>query len=789
MRIKNKILLLFAAIMTVALIVAGVSFSAFAEEGEIPEGTAFKVEHADGTVTYHNPDSDTSLTDVARAGKTFSGLIENAVNGDKITAYTDFDLPSDCASLAANISIDLGGHTVTTTGRIFVTASYSLSVSNGTVDVTAKEFIYMGEWNANVSNTRVELKDIVAKNAEAAKDKYLLEIRAGSAVLDNVTVNEGEWVFASNAANGFISAGYKTRTKNQPINIEIKNSNINVKGATFVNAGGASGQASSTGGYALSLTIDNSNITATHYIARVVPASDKASICSLNMYVTGGSTLYSSSPVYVSSSMSADKVEVKMDYGVTSKKPKPAVGTVILGDDGNGVLDFVNGEFESSNTGTIVDLWSDNQTPVSRDDYAYTFVAVGDTQYITDSSNPEKLALLYDWIINNKDSQNIQFVFGMGDITNHSRDDEWPVAMEQLNRLNGVVPYSVVRGNHDTTDTFNANLNNETYRSMFEGFYSEDGAENAYVTFTVGEQDFLHITLDYHPSNAVLNWATGVIQQHPLHKVIISTHDYIQHDGSLSTSGGNGSTANSGEQMWNKLVSQHPNIFLVLSGHVYATDVGRSQMTGVYGNTVTAIITDGQCHDFKNGPMGLISLLHFSEDGKTLTVEYYSTVHNKFFGKNSQFTLEIPEFDLSSVEPPSYLYELTDANGNMLSFADTLPFSMVLSNVTAGSTLKLLGDVDVDSGCTAPADVTIDLNGYTLSTDGGRISGNCKITVTNGTVKIVNYELIYIGEGNTGSDVTFLDVDVVHTGTAKSKPLAEVRGGNVTLNNVRIAAE
>ncbi|MBQ2793775.1 MAG: hypothetical protein IJF05_03655, partial [Clostridia bacterium] len=46
-----------------------------------------------------------------------------------------------------------------------------------------------------------------------------------------------------------------------------------------------------------------------------------------------------------------------------------------------------------------------------------------------------------------------------------------------------------------------------------------------------------------------------------------------------------------------------------------------------------------------------------------------------------------------------------------------------------------------------------------------------------------------IGEGNTGSDVTFLDVDVVHTGTAKSKPLAEVRGGNVTLNNVRIAAE
>ncbi len=766
MSIKKRILVILAAVMAFTLVIAGLSLNVFAEDAAT--GNAFTVTTADGTVTAY------------QAGTTFISVVAAAPEDSTITLYADTDVNADIA-LDKSLIIDLNDKTITTTGRITPHNDTHVVFTNGTIKVTAKELAYMDERYSAAAT--FEFNTVTVKKDTDGANKTLVDMRVGRVVFDGMTINEGEWNANFTSPNALISMGYRTKEQSQTLKLEVKNSNITLSGIPLINGTGASNE---TLGYTLDVDVTDSYISSTTAVFRAQPSSATSGANSYIDICVSGSSELRGTPLTVNANIPSENITIMLDYGVTSRKP--TVGTVILGNDGNGLLDFVNGEFESSNYGTVADLWSDNQTPVT--DYAYTFVAVGDTQYTTDSANPEKLHYIYDWIINNKEEQNIQFVFGMGDITNHSRDDEWPVAMEQLNRLNGVVPYSVVRGNHDTTDTFNANLNNETYRSMFEGFYSEDGAENAYVTFTVGEQDFLHITLDYRASNAVLNWAAGIIQQHPQHKVIISTHDYIQHDGTLDTEGASTSGgANSGAQIWNKLVSQYPNIFLVLSGHVFTTDVGRSQMTGVYGNTVTAIITDGQCHDFKNGPMGLISLLHFSEDGKTLTVEYYSTVHNKFFGKNSQFTLEIPEFDLSSVEPPSYLYELTDANGNVLSFADTLPFSMVLSNATAGSTLKLLGDAIVDSGCTAPADVTIDLNGYTLSTDGGRISGNCKLTVTNGTVKIVNYELVYISEGYSRSDVTFLDVDVIHTSDFPTKVLAEVRDGSVTLDNVRIKAE
>lgn len=764
MRNKTRLLTLLAAVVVFALIVTGITLTAFADD---EENAAFKVTDPGGTVTMH------------ATGTTFSSVVSKAAAGSTITLLSNNDVDADIA-LKKSLTIDLNGKTLTTTGRITPYDQTHVTFKNGTVEITKQEIAYMDDRYS--AEATFEFNSVTLKKGANSANKTFSDMRVGTVILDGVTVNEGEWTPIGNSPQALISMGYRTKAVSQLLTLKIKNSNINLPSIFLVNTSGASNE---TNGYTIDIDVVNSKLKSKTNIFMVQPVANTAANCFVNIDVTEGSVL-TGTPVGANSVAVLTNITTMLDYGVTSRKPTK--GNVKLGNDGNGLLHFINGEFESSNTGTVADLWSDNQTPVAREDYAYTFVAVGDTQYITDSANPEKLALLYDWILNNKEAQNIQFVFGMGDITNHSRDDEWPVAMEQLNRLNGVVPYSVVRGNHDTADTFNANLNNETYRSMFDGFYSEDGAQNAYVTFSVGETDFLNITLDYAPSNAVLNWAAGVIQAHPNHKVIISTHAYLQYDGSLLDES---NVANSGQEIWDKLVSQYPNIFLVLSGHVYATEIGRSQMTGVYGNTVTNIITDGQTHDFKNGPMGFISLLHFSEDGKKLTVEYYSTVHDKFFGKNSQFTLDIPEFDPSTIEPPTYLYEVTDENGNTLMHADTKPLSMVLSSVSPGSTVKLLGDVVVDSGCDVYVDVTIDLNGHTISTDAGRISSTHKITIKNGTIKIVKYEVIYVTEGSPNSSVTLNNIDVIHVGTDnyKGKPLAEVRDGDVLCDNVRVAAE
>ena len=293
--------------------------------------------------------------------------------------------------------------------------------------------------------------------------------------------------------------------------------------------------------------------------------------------------------------------------------------------------------------------WLDGKEQVT--DYAYSFCVVGDTQVVT-KNHPEKLAEIYDWIIENKDEKKIKFVFGMGDITDKSTDEEWIVAKEQIFKLNGVVPYSLVRGNHDGTSKYNEYFGNSAYTSQFEGFYEQSKIENSWRTFKVGNNDFLLITLDYGASDTILNWAAGVIESHPNHKVIITTHCYLYRDGTTldaddvcppNTSGSNDGARNNGDQMWDKLVSKYENIFLVLSGHDPCSDVVATQTKGVHGNTVTQMLVDPQGVDSVEGPTGMIAMLYFSNDGKTLTVEQYSTVEDKYYMSTSQFTLTLPE--------------------------------------------------------------------------------------------------------------------------------------------------
>lgn len=297
----------------------------------------------------------------------------------------------------------------------------------------------------------------------------------------------------------------------------------------------------------------------------------------------------------------------------------------------------------------IVKKWLDDKEPVT--DYAYSFCVVGDTQVVTEH-HPDKLACIYDWIIDNKDEKKIEFVFGMGDITNKNTDEEWTVAKAQIDRLNGVVPYSIVRGNHDGTEKINRCFANPQYMSQFGGFYDENKIDNSWRVFSVGNTDYLLVNLDFGPSDALLDWASGIIEAHPAHKVIITTHCYLYRDGTTldagdvappNKSGANDGARNNGDQMWDKLVSKHENIFLVLSGHDPSSDVVATQTKGVNGNVVTQMLVDAQGVDSAEGPTGMIAMLYFSKDGKTLAVEQYSTVRDMYYMNTSQFTLPLPD--------------------------------------------------------------------------------------------------------------------------------------------------
>ena len=296
-------------------------------------------------------------------------------------------------------------------------------------------------------------------------------------------------------------------------------------------------------------------------------------------------------------------------------------------------------------------VWADPSEKEPITDYAYTFVAVGDTQIICES-HPESMAKLYDWIVNNVETKKIAYVFGLGDITNHTTNTEWQVAKREVAKLDGVVPYSLIRGNHDKSNAFNKIFGTDTYKNQFEGFYEDGKLENSWRTFSVADVDYLFITMDYGPSDAILKWAGEIIEAHPHHRVIISTHAYMHRNGvrltaavssvSPNQKGLTDGSTNNGQQMWTKLFSKYENIFMVLSGHVSTDNVEMSEAKGVHGNTVTNILIDAQNFDRDNeDSAGVVTMFYFRENGTVFDVEHYSTVKERYLKNCNQLTVDL----------------------------------------------------------------------------------------------------------------------------------------------------
>lgn len=308
------------------------------------------------------------------------------------------------------------------------------------------------------------------------------------------------------------------------------------------------------------------------------------------------------------------------------------------------------------------------------DDFAYSFAVVGDTQRMSELY-ADGLNGMYDWIVANAETEKIKFVFGMGDVTEQSKVTEWTRAKNAVDKLKTAkIPYLITRGNHDMksdnpNDSSRKGINSVFgidggYMAQFEGFYKDGDMTNSWRTFTVGETNYLFLTLDYGASDDMLAWADGVLTAHPNHKVIVSTHTYLHSNGKrLGEIAGRGPIPtsendydysknpnntvirdyNNGNDMWNELFKKHGNIYMILSGHVSPEnhEIISLQEYGIHGNLVTSLLINPQLPDELYSSLGMVALLKFSEDGSKMAVEYYSTVKQKYFSHLSQFSLDL----------------------------------------------------------------------------------------------------------------------------------------------------
>lgn len=328
----------------------------------------------------------------------------------------------------------------------------------------------------------------------------------------------------------------------------------------------------------------------------------------------------------------------------------------------------------SGNGYDIAQEWLDSHETTL--DYAYSFAVVGDTQWLS-LYKSEKMEGIYDWILENKDSKKIAHVFGLGDITEgwntRNKEAEWVNAQQYIYKLNGQIPYSIVRGNHDESKYFNKYFATEEYMSQFDGcFMAEGDVRNSYKLFTVGKTDYLFLTLDFGASDEALAWANEVVRTHPDHKVIVTTHGYQNFDGNrltqsngpsyvtIGTSGdvdysvgdNIGRSYNNGESIWEKFVSQHPNIFLVMCGHTPEEDILLLQSEGNHGNVVNQMLINPQWMDPQKDGVGMVCMLYFNEDGTQMEVEWICTDTGKYYKAYNQFTLDLTD----SVNAPAHAF-------------------------------------------------------------------------------------------------------------------------------------
>lgn len=274
-----------------------------------------------------------------------------------------------------------------------------------------------------------------------------------------------------------------------------------------------------------------------------------------------------------------------------------------------------------------VDIWLEK---LSQDQSAekYMFVWMSDTQFYS-GHDPEVYGAMTEWIAENADEKKIKFVFHTGDIVNHAdREEEWENADAAMKKIEGVVPYSILAGNHDlleAEDGYGAYL---TYfgKGRFAGgddiqWYGE-GEAGARILET-GGQRYLILALGYNPDEAVVDWANRILEKYGDIPAILTTHSYLHADGTLSTAG---------RKLYQEVVLKNPNVHLVLCGHNHSAEKRIARIDddgdGITDRTVYQLLADYQ--ETPGGGNGYMRLLTVDEGEKTLQVTTYSPVLDNY---------------------------------------------------------------------------------------------------------------------------------------------------------------
>jgi predicted phosphodiesterase len=305
----------------------------------------------------------------------------------------------------------------------------------------------------------------------------------------------------------------------------------------------------------------------------------------------------------------------------------------------------------------------------------WTLAVLPDTQYYSEKY-PDVFARQTEWIVANRERQNIRFVAHEGDLVNNPTvTSQWENAQKAMKVLvEGGVPFSVVLGNHDSgtqhegrTKSRVTLLNNYLHESDYKNseayaLFEPGKLENSWHEFSTSTGKHLLLALEFGPRDEALAWANDILTQKPDHKVIVVTHAFLYTDNKRNdwafdkTSGGRGNPKsfpfakdgdmNDAQDIWDKLITKHPHVSFVLNGHVCDSGVGYLASKADAGQTVHQILANYQDNSPNPGGTvqpprgygggGYLRLMQFHPDGKTVHIRSYSPWYDKYLSEPEQ---------------------------------------------------------------------------------------------------------------------------------------------------------
>lgn len=312
----------------------------------------------------------------------------------------------------------------------------------------------------------------------------------------------------------------------------------------------------------------------------------------------------------------------------------------------------------------------------------WSMLVFPDTQnYAKYAKNQANFDRMCRWVAENREAWRIRLALHEGDLVEQNdiavgggqgggdqdSASQWASARRSLDLIKDQLPVVLATGNHDygprssedRTSRFPRHFPLDWCRHTLpqaRGGILIETAPNAFGKQTLENAAYeykppfgrpiLLVSLEWAPRKAAVEWARAVFARprYAGHLGVLLTHCFLKDNNlragqgeNLPTQPGNphwyktgkGGDTHDGEDLWNALVKDAPQIQLVLNGHEMGAHVGYRADKAAAGHVVHQMLFNAQgfgggSYEKGNGGDGWMRLLTFEPDGKTLSVRTFS---------------------------------------------------------------------------------------------------------------------------------------------------------------------